>query len=128
MERARKAYEDAIICCGLTAAQIELGDEQSTLEQLAGYIKVARAAAEAAEKEYYEAKAEQKKAQDEKAVLDEAYADVKALAQKAAEKMGVAEEQLGKIQNLPADSQEHQDALSRARSAYETAAQAMQGT
>ena len=53
---------------------------------------MAKAAAEAAEKEYNEAKAEQKKAQDEKAVLDEAYADVKALAQKAAENMGIAEE------------------------------------
>ena len=32
MERAKKAYEDAVICCGLTAAQIELGNEESTLE------------------------------------------------------------------------------------------------
>jgi hypothetical protein len=31
MERAKKAYEDAIICCGLTAAEIELAEE-STLE------------------------------------------------------------------------------------------------
>jgi hypothetical protein len=31
MERAKKAYEDAIICCGLTAAEIALG-EDSTLE------------------------------------------------------------------------------------------------
>jgi hypothetical protein len=59
---------------------------------LAGYIKVARAAAEAAEKEYNNAKAEQKKAQDEKAILDEAYENVKLLAQITEDAMEIAEE------------------------------------
>jgi hypothetical protein len=59
---------------------------------LAGYIKVARAAAEAAEKEYNNAKAEQKKAQDEKAILDEAYENVKVLAQITEDAMEIAEE------------------------------------
>ena len=40
MEKAQKALEDAIICCGLTF--IENGEaEETTLEQLADYLKVA---------------------------------------------------------------------------------------
>ena len=40
MERAQKALEDAIICCGLTFVENSDGGE-TTLEQLAGYLQQA---------------------------------------------------------------------------------------
>jgi cobalamin biosynthesis protein CbiD len=89
MERAKKAYEDAIICCGLTAAELELAEE-TTLEQLAGYLKIAKEASDKAEQAWKEAKAELASAQEEKSALDDAYLDVKALAQKAEDAMKVA--------------------------------------
>jgi hypothetical protein len=47
---------------------------------LAAYIKVAKEAAEQAEKAYHEVKAAQKVALDEKRSLDEAYMNIKSLA------------------------------------------------
>ena len=51
MEKAQKAYEDAIICCGLTFVENGEGEE-TTLEQLDGYLKQAKAAAVAAEEAF----------------------------------------------------------------------------
>jgi hypothetical protein len=113
MERAKKAYEDAIICCGLTAAELELAEE-TTLEQLAGYLKIARAAADAAEQAYKDAKAKLELAQSEKTALNEAYADIVDLADQAEAAMKTAQSALEKIEALPRDTEEQQAAYQRA--------------
>jgi hypothetical protein len=63
MDRAKKAYEDAIICCGLTSVGNDGGE--TTLEQLAGYLKIAKEALVEAEAAYVKAREEHKKAKEE---------------------------------------------------------------
>ena len=126
-ERAQKAYEDAIICCGLTASQIALG-EDTTLEQLAGYIQVAKDARDAAEKAYAAAREQLAEAEAEKQALDEALADVRGLHQKALDAWSATEIELGNIQRLPVDTPEQEDALARAQAAYQAAYESFKET
>ena len=81
---------------------------------MAGYIKIAKAAADAAEKAYKDAKAKLELAQAEKTALNTAYADIVDLADQAEAAMKTAQDELFKIEALPRDTTEQQTAYQKA--------------